>query len=582
MMAQTKPGGQTPFLAEQPHPENRQARCTTDGGAPLTAAVDVEASCCCGCFWKEELWLFVAAQNAAQEIHQYARKADGTFVFRKAFGCMPAPVRQMNAFWDETVAEIRLFVLADKGYILDAAGRAIAAFPVDCKSACALEMNGTLRVICDGDWYSLKDGGKLEFERELSVAAYHINANRYDKLYETGTTRPGEITGSAIQWKGKILYTCGARFERCGRENIDAFLCEGDEKGEIFSRRYLLIPNGGCVSLFTDGEENLFAAFVGCTSHSVVSGKPAVVRLERQESGFFRPCAGAVFETSPVDLLRPSDNGERDIRDTFVCAAEDGWYYLTGTTARENGTFWKNTDGINLWRSKDLKRWEFVKTVFDYRERQEGWQNQISDNCWAPEICKHDGTYWITYSLEPGCGLLKSVTGAPEGPYADMGRVVMRGIDSGFFVDDDGTMYLVWQNGWIAPFMPDARSFAKDPVLLIPEDGRQVGYEGAGIIKVAGKYVLYAAEWNGDMRIDGTYDMMYSVADSLYGPYSPRKVLVPHGGHGCLFYDHEDRLRFTMFGNDRTAPFSRKAAIGTVEIRMENGQLILRPQSEQT
>ena len=84
------------------------------------------------------------------------------------------------------------------------------------------------------------------------------------------------------------------------------------------------------------------------------------------------------------------------------------------------------------------------------------------------------------------------------------------------------------------------------------------------------------------MRIDGTYDMMYSVADSLYGPYSPRKVLVPHGGHGCLFYDHEDRLRFTMFGNDRTAPFSRKAAIGTVEIRMENGQLILRPQSEQT
>ena len=86
-----------------------------------------------------------------------------------------------------------------------------------------------------------------------------------------------------------------------------------------------------------------------------------------------------------------------------------------------------------------------------------------------------------------------------------------------------------------------------------------ISYEGAGIIKVGGKYVLYAAEWNGDMRIDGTYDMMYAVSNSLYGPYSKRRLLIPHGGHGCLFYDREGRLRFTMFGNDRTAPFSRKA-----------------------
>ena len=578
MMAQTNAGGQTSFLTDQPHPENPQARCTTDEGSPLVVAVDEQARCCCGCFWKEELWLFVAAQNATQEIHLYVRKADGTFAFQKVFCRMPAPVRQMNAFRDEASAELRLFVLADKGYILDRTGSMLVAFSANCESACALEINGALRIICDGSWHSLKGSEELEYERELSVPAYRINANRYDKLCETGSTQPGEITGSALRWKGKILYTCGARFERCGRENFDTFLCEGDETGNTFSRRYLVIPNGGGASLFADDEGTLFAAFVGRTSHSAVSGKPAIVRLERQESGFFRPRKGTVFENSPVDVLLPSDNGKRDIRDTFVCAAEDGWYYLTGTTARENGTFWKNTDGVNLWRSKDLKQWEFVKTVFDYRAQQESWQNQISDNCWAPEICRHDGTYWITYSLEPGCGLLKSVTGAPEGPYADMGRVVMRGIDSGFFVDDDDTMYLVWQNGWIAPFTPDGTSFAKDPVLLLPEAGCQVGYEGAGIIKVEGKYVLYAAEWNGDMRIDGTYDMMYSVADSLYGPYSPRKVLVPHGGHGCLFYDHEGRLRFTMFGNDRTAPFSRKAAIGTVEIRMENGQLILCPQ----
>lgn len=63
----------------------------------------------------------------------------------------------------------------------------------------------------------------------------------------------------------------------------------------------------------------------------------------------------------------------------------------------------------------------------------------------------------------------------------------------------------------------------------MPTDGQEVGYEGAGLIRVDGRYVLYAAEWNGDLRMDGSYDMMYSTADALMGPYSPRRVLVPHG-----------------------------------------------------
>lgn len=37
-----------------------------------------------------------------------------------------------------------------------------------------------------------------------------------------------------------------------------------------------------------------------------------------------------------------------------------------------------------------------------------------------------------------------------------------------------------------------------------------------------------------------------------------------------------------MFGNDRTAPFSRKAGIGVVEVSWEQGELCLRPHSNQT
>ncbi len=156
----------------------------------------------------------------------------------------------------------------------------------------------------------------------------------------------------------------------------------------------------------------------------------------------------------------------------------------------------------------------------------------------------------------------------------DMGRVVHKGIDSGFFCDD-GTLYIIWQNGRIAPLNEKATAFTQEPRLLLPIDGQQVGYEGAGLIKVEGKYVLYAAEWNGDARIDGTYDMMYSVSDNLYGPYSPRKCLVPHAGHGCLSYTKEGALIFTMFGNDRTAPFHRGVGIGHIEISWEGDTLCL-------
>ena len=76
MMAQTNAGGQTSFLTDQPHPENPQARCTTDEGSPLVVAVDEQARCCCGCFWKEELWLFVAGMlmMAAALFYQRIRK----------------------------------------------------------------------------------------------------------------------------------------------------------------------------------------------------------------------------------------------------------------------------------------------------------------------------------------------------------------------------------------------------------------------------------------------------------------------------------------------------------------------------
>jgi beta-xylosidase len=303
--------------------------------------------------------------------------------------------------------------------------------------------------------------------------------------------------------------------------------------------------------------------------------RPAILPLELAGGEFFRPSSSCQLEKGTVDALRPLEE-PRQIRDSFVFNAPDGFYYLTGTTSRSGGNFWEGTNGVSVWRSRDLKNFEPVGKIFDYRDVPESWQNQVSrnHNCWAPEIVFYDNTFWITYSTAPGCGLLKSASGRIGGPYLDMGRVVMNGIDSGFFLEGE-TLYLVWQNGRIAPLSRDGRSMTAEPTLLLPENGHEVGYEGAGLIKAGGWYVLYGAAWNGDERIDGTYDMMYSVSKNLMGPYGKRRPLVPHGGHGCLFYDKEGKLRFTIFGNDRSAPFRRGVGIGYVRIEEQGEDLIL-------
>ena len=393
----------------------------------------------------------------------------------------------------------------------------------------------------------------------------HFNARR-DALALEGRTVPGDH-GSLFAYGNKVYYASRDDFFRCHMANSDTFLCEANSWRGPWSRRYLAIPNGGSACFFTSSEGTLYAAMVGAAPHSAVPRKAALLPMEAVEDGFLRPSRQVITETLPGACIQPLPMWD-EIRDSFVYRCEtDGWYYITGTTKRPGGTYWSRTSGIRLWRTKDFVSFESFGVVYDYLAQPDSWQEQVSRaaNTWAPEIIFHEGTFWLTYSTSPGCGLLKSITGRPEGPYQDMGRVVMKGIDSGFY-QENGTLYLIWQNGHIAPFNAGCTTFMQEPVLLLPEDGQQVGYEGAGVIKYRGKYILYAAEWNGDLRIDGTYDMMYSVSDSLMGPYCPRRLLVPHGGHGSLFIGPDGGLWFSMFGNDRTAAFRHGIGVGKIDL----------------
>ena len=87
------------------------------------------------------------------------------------------------------------------------------------------------------------------------------------------------------------------------------------------------------------------------------------------------------------------------VRDTSVCLGGDGNYYLTGTTGHP--TWWKTNDGIRVWKSPDLKKWELLGLVWKIDDGT--WQKEKRGEhraVWAPDIHFINGTYWITYCHE--------------------------------------------------------------------------------------------------------------------------------------------------------------------------------------
>ena len=260
------------------------------------------------------------------------------------------------------------------------------------------------------------------------------------------------------------------------------------------------------------------------------------------------------------------------LRDTSVCLGLDGTYYLTGTTGHP--TWWQTNEGIRMWKSGDLKTWEPMGLVWSFAG-DATWQKGQTDKAgkflraiWAPEIHCIKGNYYLAYCVNyRGTGVLRSTTGKPEGPYEDIKKdgSLTGLIDASLFVDDDGKVYFLYQNGMIARMKDDMSGLAEKPRLLKPSNGEHVGFEGAAMAKIDGRYHLICAEFNKHAD-QSTYDCMSAVADSIYGPYGKAYLAIPHGGHNVLFKDAIGQWWSTFFGNDKEAPFRERPAILPIRI----------------
>lgn len=276
---------------------------------------------------------------------------------------------------------------------------------------------------------------------------------------------------------------------------------------------------------------------------------------------------------------------ELHLRDTQIGLGGDGNYYMTGSSG---DNIWAYAAGLEIWKSKDLKNWEYLGLVWSIEKDgtwEKKWQNlhgKPARALWAPEIHYLKGNYFICLSMPPtGISILKSTTGKAEGPYVHATTITdkpfVNGIDPTLFQDDDGKVYFTWAGATkIARMKDDLSDFAEplhqivlenpdhDPSHHAPKcEGRgmnDLGTEGAVMFKANGKYYLGAAD-----SYQGRYSSCVAMSDNIYGPYTGRQETVPCGGGTGFFKDKKGNWWCSFFGNDNQSPWREKPGIVKVD-----------------
>lgn len=342
---------------------------------------------------------------------------------------------------------------------------------------------------------------------------------------------------------------------------------------------------------------------------------------ESDSSHFSDPTApvGASMLTVPTSVIPVLDFW---MRDAYVMMGPDSSYYLTGTTAVPGRYFpngrihcWDYNDGIYLWKSDDLVDWQQLGLIWSFEKDAADWQRKgkpvekgkVSVNndpldsiyraVWAPEIHFIKDKWLITACLngDRGSFVLESTTGKPEGPYRNIkgnsDKPIFNNIDLSLFEDDNGDVYLVGHNHFVARMNNELSDIAEPFVAFqeTPYDPEPY-IEGVYLTKRHGKYQLLQTVWSVPLP-DGTYtylrdeiktkivhsyDVVVSESDNIYGPYGPRYPAILQGGHNNLFIDRNGQWWSTTFFNPRGemgARFPKTCRPGLVPVKWEEDKL---------
>ncbi len=268
---------------------------------------------------------------------------------------------------------------------------------------------------------------------------------------------------------------------------------------------------------------------------------------------------------------------EINIRDPYVLLYE-GTYYLYGTRSE---SCWGECEGLDCYRSTDLKNWEGPFEVF---HRPDGFFADRS--YWAPEVYNYNGSFSMLCTFgstdrKKAVYLLRSA--GPLGPFLPVGD---KPLTPPHWTAIDGSLCFEGEEPWLVfshsfedeprgdmcavKLSADLSEPVAEPILLFSAadapwarpvpfakaefgmDGDLFFTDGPCIYRMPdGSVECLWASWS-----DRGYAVGAAVSDngSIIGPWKHQeeRFFPENGGHGMLFEDKSGRLLYTLhYPNDR-------------------------------
>ena len=305
----------------------------------------------------------------------------------------------------------------------------------------------------------------------------------------------------------------------------------------------------------------------GSALPSGVAGSPGD---SATESATPEPSAGAGQFLNPV-LENFPDPDVLQVGDTF---------YAYATTNYDPGSGMGSN--IQVARSEDLVSWERLPDALPELAPWSGlttlFSTLLHSATWAPDVTQIGDRYLLYYTTpavdmprpdgKPSQCMSVAVADSPEGPFVDdsAGPLACQpdlggSIDGSYFVDQDGSQYLVWKNDgnccgqptnfWLQGLAEDGTSVIGEPIRLDgldnddPWEGRVI--ESPQLLVRDGRYYMF---FSGNDFASVRYAVGYATADAIEGPYTDAEE------NPILFTDFADAVELGLAGPGHQAIFA--------------------------
>ncbi len=252
-----------------------------------------------------------------------------------------------------------------------------------------------------------------------------------------------------------------------------------------------------------------------------------------------------------------------DYPDVDVIRVENT-YYMVSTTMHF-------MPGCEILRSYDLINWEHAAYLYDVLDstpgqRLEGEENIYGRGMWAATLRFYKGRFYVIFVANDTHKTYLFTAPAVEGPWE---KREIEGFyhDCSLLFDEDGKIYLVYGNRhiWLTEMREDLSGPKEGGLhrMIVSDEGNpSLGYEGAHIYKINGKYYVFfihslRTEWK---RVEACF-----VADSLEGEFVGGDVLNDDCGY-CNAGAAQGGIVDTPEGDWYSILFQDRGAVGRVPV----------------